>query len=65
MTRAAAFTWEAVGNWPGSIRSRKMGGGGGAGGNCPPKSFLSFIVTFGNLSVHVSREACHLYRQSI
>ena len=41
-------------------------GGGGRGGNCPPiMLFRSFVGTFGKLSVHVSRQACHLYRQSI
>ena len=42
------------------------GGGGGGGGTCPPiMLFRSFVGTFGNLSVHVNRQACHLYRQSI
>ena len=27
--------------------------------------FRTFVGTFGNLSVHLSRQACHLYRQSI
>ena len=40
------------------------GGGGGAGGNCSPiMLFRSFVGTFGNLLVHVSRQACDLYRQ--
>ena len=42
---------------------------GGQGVNCPPPPpimpFRSFVGTFGNFSVHVSRQACHLYRQSI
>ena len=42
---------------------------GGGGGNCPPPPpimlFRSFVDTFGNLSVHVSRQAYHLYRQNI
>ena len=33
------------------------GGGGGL------LKFQSFVGTLGNLSVHVSRQACHLYRQ--
>ena len=38
----------------------------GGGGQLPPNNaFRSFVGTFGNLSVHVSRQACHLYRQSI
>ena len=40
--------------------ARGGGGGGGAGGN-----FRRFVGTFGNLSVHVSRQACHLYRQNV
>ena len=46
--------------------------GGGGGGNCPPPPppppimpFRTFVGTFGNLSVHVSQQACHLYRQNI
>ena len=31
----------------------------------PEMRFRSFVSTFGNLSVHVSRQACNLYRQSI
>ena len=44
------------------------GGGGGEGrGAIPPPIMLfqSFVGTFRNLSLHVSRQACHLYRQSI
>ena len=42
------------------------GGGGGQGGNCPTiMLFRSFVGTSGNLSVHVSRQAYHLYRQNI
>ena len=45
------------------------GGGGGQGGNCPPPPPImllrSFVGTSGNLSVHVSRQAYHLYRQNI
>ena len=51
------------------------GGGGGRGGNCPPppnnvfsdfcRYIWKFVGTLRNLSVHVSRQACHLYRQSI
>ena len=46
------------------------GGGGAGGGSCrgataPIMLFRSFVGTFGNLSVQVSRQACHLYRQSI
>ena len=52
----------------GSI-SVARGGGGGAGGQLPPPPpimpFRNFVGTFGNLSVHVSRQAGHLYRQSI
>ena len=45
-------------------RSQSWGGGGG--GNCPPiMLFWSFVGTLGDLSVHVSRQASHLYRQSI
>ena len=41
---------------------------GGQGGNPPPPPimlFHSFVGTFGKFSVHVSRQACHLYRQRI
>ena len=31
----------------------------------PIMLFRSFVGTLGNLSVHVSRQTCHLYRQSI
>ena len=43
-------------------------GGGAGGATAPPPPimlFRSFVGTFGNLSVHVSRQACHLYQQSI
>ena len=37
-----------------------------AGGSPPPiMLFQSFVGTFRNLSLHVCRQACHLYRQSI
>ena len=39
--------------------------GGGGGGRRGEMLFRSFVGTFGNLSVHVSRQSCHLYRQSI
>ena len=39
-------------------------GGGGAGGP-PIMPFRSFVGTFRNLSVHVSRQACHFYQQNI
>ena len=44
-----------------------VAGGGGAGGQSPPPIMLfqSFVGTFRNLSLHVSQQACHLYRQSI
>ena len=35
--------------------------GGGGGGNYSPHVFFS--GSFGNVLVHVSRQACHLYRQ--
>ena len=41
------------------------GGGGGGQGAIPPPPimlFQSFVGTFRNLSLHVSRQACHLYR---
>ena len=45
------------------------GEGGGQGGNSPPPPpimlFQSYVGIFRNLSLHVSRQACHLYRQSI
>ena len=37
----------------------QRGAEGGGGGQ------LSFVGTFGSLSVHVSRQVCHLYRQSL
>ena len=47
-------------------------GGGGGEGRGPNNAFSEFcryiwkfVGTFGDLSVHVSRQACHLYRQSI
>ena len=48
-------------------------GGGGAIAPPPPNNAFSefcryiwkFVGTLGNLSVHVSRQACHLYRQTI
>ena len=45
--------------------SRSQRGGGGATAPPPIMLFRSFVGTFGNLLVHVSRQACHLYRQSI
>ena len=52
-----------------SVAGGGGGGGGGQGGNSPPPPpimlFQSFVGTFRNLSLHVSRQACHLYRQSI
>ena len=48
------------------------GGGGGGGGvgdreQLPPNNAFSEFCryTFGNFSVHVRRQACHLYRQNI
>ena len=41
------------------------GEGGGAIPPPPIMLFQSFVGTFRNLSLHVSRQACHLYRQSI
>ena len=49
------------------MHQRSQRGGGGRGATAPPPIMLfrSFVDTFGNLSVHVNRQACHLYRQSI
>ena len=49
-------------------RTSVAGVGGGWGGNCPPPPppimlFRNFLGTIGNLSVQVSRQVCHLYRQ--
>ena len=45
--------------------SGEGGGGGGAGPAAGVNPFQIFVGTFGNMSVHVSRQVCHLYRQSI
>ena len=50
-----------------SAASTSVARGGGGGGQLPAPPimlFRSFVGTFGNLSVHVSR-TCYLYRQSI
>ena len=49
-----------------SVATERGGGAGGAIAPPPPiMPFRTFVGTFGNLSVHLSRQACHLYRQSI
>ena len=57
----------------GGVTSISVARGGAGGAAAPPNNAFSdfcryiwkFVGTFGNLSVHVSRQACHLYRQSI